>query len=106
MQSLAFVLIPGAGGSAWYWHLVAPRLQERGAEGSRSGPAGPRMTRPVFRSTPILSFRAIGHRHPQRVILVAQSLAGFTLPLVCEKLRVAMLVLVNAMIPKPRRNSG
>jgi len=40
------------------------------------------------------------------VVLVAQSLAGFTLPLVCKKVRVAMLVLVNAMIPKPGETPG
>ena len=32
MESVTFILIPGAGGSAWYWHLVAPKLQERGHE--------------------------------------------------------------------------
>lgn len=25
-----YVLIPGAGGRAWYWHLVGPGLVERG----------------------------------------------------------------------------
>ena len=25
-----FVLLPGAGGEAWYWHLVTPRLRARG----------------------------------------------------------------------------
>ena len=35
------------------------------------------------------------------VTLVAQSLAGFTAPLVVERLPVAAIVLVNAMIPKP-----
>ena len=27
-----FVLIPGAGGDSWYWHLVAPSLRARGHE--------------------------------------------------------------------------
>ncbi len=27
---MTFILIPGAGGSAWYWHLLAPRLEQRG----------------------------------------------------------------------------
>ena len=26
----SFVLVPGAGGSAWYWHRVVPLLQARG----------------------------------------------------------------------------
>lgn len=25
-----FVLLPGAGGDSWYWHLVAPRLRSLG----------------------------------------------------------------------------
>ena len=27
-----FVLVPGAGGQAWYWHRVVPRLAFRGHE--------------------------------------------------------------------------
>ncbi len=27
-----FVLVPGAGGQAWYWHRVVPELQARGHE--------------------------------------------------------------------------
>ena len=50
--------------------------------------------------------RAIGNRDPTRVALVAQSLAGFAAPLVCQKMRIALLVLVNAMIPQARRDSG
>jgi pimeloyl-ACP methyl ester carboxylesterase len=46
---------------------------------------------------------AIGRRE---VILVAQSLGGFTAPLVCAKARVRMLVFVNAMIPSPARWRG
>ena len=34
-------------------------------------------------------------------MLVAQSLGGFTAPLVCERVPVELLVLVNAMVPKP-----
>ena len=27
-----YVLIPGAGGDAWYWHLLEAELRERGHE--------------------------------------------------------------------------
>ena len=50
--------------------------------------------------------RAIGNRDPKQLILVAQSLAGFTVPLVCQKVQVALLVLVNAMIPNPGETPG
>jgi pimeloyl-ACP methyl ester carboxylesterase len=42
---------------------------------------------------------AIGYRSD--VVLVAGSLGGFTAPLVCERVPVLELVLVNAMIPDP-----
>src|SRR5262249_54242989 len=46
---------------------------------------------------------AIGTRE---VILVAQSLGGFTAALVCDQARVRMLVFVNAMIPVPGESAG
>jgi pimeloyl-ACP methyl ester carboxylesterase len=105
IRSFSFILIPGAGGSAWYWHLVAPRLQERGHEAVPVDlpAADDRAGLPQYAATVV---RAIGSRDPTGVVLVAQSLAGFTLPLVCEKVRVAMLVLVNAMIPNPGETPG
>ena len=47
---------------------------------------------------------AIGRRSD--VVLVAGSLGGFTAPLVCAKVRVRELVLVNAMIPAPGETAG
>src|SRR5262249_42641068 len=111
MGSVTFILIPGAGGSAWYWHLVAPKLRERGPEGGRKlgqrGDEAVAVALPAADDAAGLSeyaaavVRAIGSREPRRVVLVAQSLAGFTAPLVCKQVPVALLVLVNAMIPRP-----
>ena len=105
MFSLSFILIPGAGGRAWYWHLVAPKLQEGGHEpiAVTLPAADDRAGLPEYAETIV---HAIGNRDLKHVVLVAQSLAGFTLPLVCEKLRVAMLVLVNGMIPNPGETPG
>lgn len=105
VQSFSFVLIPGAGGSAWYWHLVVPKLQERGHEAVpvELPAADDRAGLPQYAAAVV---RAIADRDPNPVVLVAQSLAGFTLPLVCRQVRVAMLVLVNAMIPKPGETPG
>jgi len=47
---------------------------------------------------------AIGDRDD--VVLVAQSLAGFTAPLVAAKLPVRALALANAMIPEPGETPG
>jgi pimeloyl-ACP methyl ester carboxylesterase len=30
VTDVTYVLIPGAGGSAWYWHLVEAELLQRG----------------------------------------------------------------------------
>jgi len=105
IQSFSFILIPGAGGSAWYWNLVTPKLQERDHEAVPVDlpAADDRAGLPQYAATVV---RAIGNRDPKRVVLVAQSLAGFTLPLVCRKIQVAMLVLVNAMIPKSGETPG
>ena len=105
MPSISFILLPGAGGSPWYWHLVAPYLQQRGHDAvpvalpAADDAAG----LPEYAATVV---RAIGNSDPRHVVLVAQSLAGFTAPLVCIQVPVALLVLVNAMIPKPGESPG
>jgi pimeloyl-ACP methyl ester carboxylesterase len=40
------------------------------------------------------------------VVLVAQSMGGFSAPLACDRLVVSHLVLVNAMIPAPGESPG
>ena len=94
----AFVLVPGAGGSAWYWSRVVPLLQEAGHDavavdlpGDDENAGLPEYARLVE--------TAIGGR--TGVVLVAQSLGGFTAPMVCARAGVGELVFVNAMIPKP-----
>jgi pimeloyl-ACP methyl ester carboxylesterase len=88
---------------AWYWHRVVPLIRVAGheavaielpGEDRRSGLA-------VYADIVI---NAIVERSD--VILVAQSLAGFTAPLVCTRASVRVLVFVNAMIPKPGETAG
>lgn len=101
--SVTYGLVPGAGGSAWYWHLVEAELRRRGhdavavdlpADDSEAGLA----------EYAAVVLEAIGDR--RQLVLVAQSLAGFTAPLVCECREVKLLVLVNAMIPLPGETPG
>ena len=47
---------------------------------------------------------AIGDR--AELVLVAQSLAGFTAPLVCDRVPVDLMVLVAAMVPRPGETPG
>lgn len=91
-------LIPGAGGDEWYWHLVVPQLRQRGHEAVAIPlPAGDESAGLIAYADRVVD--AVGDR--SRVILVAQSLAGFSAPLACERAPVQLLVLLNAMVPRP-----
>jgi pimeloyl-ACP methyl ester carboxylesterase len=96
------VLIPGAGGSAWYW--VVPLLERAHHEAIAVDLPGddPKADLDAYAETVV---RAIGSR--KAVMLVAQSLGGFTAPLVCARSEaVRALVFVNAMIPLPGERAG
>ena len=98
-----FVLIPGAGGAAWYWHRVVPLLQEAGHEAIAVDLPGddPAAGLPEYAH---LVASAISDR--SNVVLVAQSLGGFTASLVAAKVPLGSLIFVNAMIPAPGETPG
>jgi pimeloyl-ACP methyl ester carboxylesterase len=99
----SFVLIPGAGGAAWYWHRVVPLLEAGGHAAIAVDLPGDDESAGLQTYTDrVLS--AIGARRD--VVLVAQSLGGFTAPLVCSRATVRGLVFVNAMIPLPGETAG
>jgi len=99
----SFILVPGAGGTDWYWHRVVPLLERAGHEAIAIDLPGDD-ERAGLEDYAEIAVRAIGGR--QDPILVAQSLGGFTAPLVCARVPVRMLVLVNAMIPLPGETAG
>jgi pimeloyl-ACP methyl ester carboxylesterase len=98
-----YILIHGAGSDSWYWHRVAPLLRERGHDvvtpdlGADDDSAG----LAEYTDTVV---DAIGDCTD--LILVAQSLGGFTAPLVCDRVPVTMVVLVAAMVPLPGESPG
>jgi pimeloyl-ACP methyl ester carboxylesterase len=103
MDTTTYVMIPGAGGTAWYWHRIVPLLQQAGHAAIAVDLPGddelaglPEYTRRVV--------DAIGQR--DNVVVVAQSLGGFTAPLVAAKVPVRAVVLVNAMVPRPGETPG
>jgi pimeloyl-ACP methyl ester carboxylesterase len=101
--SATFVLIPGAGGSAFYWHLVEPQLRRRGHQVvAVELPAGDDSAGLEQYTDTVIA--AIGER--TNLVVVAQSMAGFTGPMVCTRVRVELLVLLNAMIPTPGESPG
>ena len=98
-----FVLLPGAGGAAWYWHRVVPLLEDAGhtvmavdlpADDESAG----------LEAYADLVVRAIGEHVD--VTLVAQSLGGFTAAAVAARTKLRALVFLNAMIPEPRETAG
>ena len=98
-----FVLLHGAGSDSWYWHRVAPLLRDRGHD-----VVTPDL--PITDDSAGLDeyadvvLDAIGER--RELVLVAQSFAGFTAPLVCERVPVDLLIFVNAMVPAPGEPPG
>jgi hypothetical protein len=99
----SYLLVPGAGGAAWYWHRLVPELERRGHDvvsvdlpAADDGAGLEEYAQVVV--------HAAGPR--QDVVVVAQSMGGLTAPLVCGRLPVSRLVLVNAMVPAPGETGG
>jgi len=99
----AYVLIPGAGGVASYWSRVVPLLEQKGHQAVAVDLPGP----DPDAGLPAYADAVVAAAEPfDRVVLVAQSLGGFTAPMAAGRLRVDALVLVNAMIPVPGETPG
>src|SRR4051795_5267997 len=92
---MTFVLVPGAGGDGFYWHLVAPLLGSDTV--SVDLPAGDEQAGLAAYADAVVA--AAGDTTD--ITLVAQSLGGFSAPLAADRLDVRRIVLLNAMVPKP-----
>jgi pimeloyl-ACP methyl ester carboxylesterase len=91
-----YALIHGAGDSS-YWHRLTPELRSRGHEVIAPDlPSDDSAGLADYADTVVT---AIGDRRD--VVVVAQSLGGFTGPLVCDRMPVDLLVMLAAMIPSP-----
>jgi len=102
-DGVTFVLIPGAGGSAWYWHLLVDELQRRGqAALAIDLPANDDSAGWTEYADAVVS----AADEVPAPLLVAQSMGGFTAPLAATRLGARMIVLVNAMIPRPGETGG
>ena len=98
-----FVLLHGAGSDSWYWHQVAPVLSGAGH-------------RVVTVDLPVDDDRCGLEDYTDAVlgavsgrsglILVAQSMAAFTAPMVAARLTVGLIVLVAPMVPTPGESPG
>jgi pimeloyl-ACP methyl ester carboxylesterase len=98
-----YVLIHGAGSDSSYWDLVAPALVDRGHDvvapdlPCEDDSAG-------FTEYADVVLDALGCRTD--LVVVAQSLGGFTAPLVCARRPARLLVLLAAMVPAPGEMPG
>ncbi|GAA4878225.1 alpha/beta fold hydrolase [Serinicoccus chungangensis] len=87
--------MPGAGGQAWDWHRLVPLLDDAvavqlPAEDDTAGLA-------AYADAVV----AAAGVDPGPVVVVGHSMGGLSAPLVCDRLDVHRLVLLNAMIPAP-----
>lgn len=99
----AFVLVPGAGGIGWYWHRLVAELERRGHDAVAVDlPAAD----PDARLADYVDAVVAGAGGRTGVVVVGQSLGGFSAPLACRPLGAVELVLVNAMIPTPGESAG
>jgi pimeloyl-ACP methyl ester carboxylesterase len=98
-----YVLLHGAGSDSWYWHRVAPMLRARGHE-----VVAPNLPcdddNAGIDDYAKAALAAVGDR--KDVVLVAQSMAGFTAPLMCQARPVDLVVLLAAMTPKEGESPG
>jgi pimeloyl-ACP methyl ester carboxylesterase len=102
-----YILVPGADGSAWYWHQVVPELRERGhtvvtVDLPSDGSAG----LDAFADAIVGAVHDAAPLPDAPIVLVAQSLGGFSAPLICDRVPVDRIVLVNAMVPRPGETAG
>lgn len=99
-----YALIPGAGGSAWYWHRVTPLLSAAGAEAIAIDLPAADDTADLTTYADTVCEAVAGVTGP--LILVGQSMGAFTAPMVAARVPTALIVLVNPMVPTPGEAPG
>jgi len=99
-----FALIPGAGGSAWFWHRVTPLLAATGATVIPVElPAGDD-TADLSTYADVVAEAVADVSGP--LVLVGQSMGAFTAPIAATRVPTALIVLVNPMVPTAGESGG
>ena len=93
-----YLLIPGAGGAAWYWHRVSPLLQAAGHSVIAVDLPGANEEIGLPGYADLIALAGAGET---QLVLVAQSMGAFSALPACRRLPVRALVLLNPMIPAP-----
>lgn len=103
MSEPTYVLVPGAGGAAWFWSRVASELRGRGLTSVAVDLPADDPGAGLAEYVATIVSAAVDARD---VVLVGASLNGFAASLAAPELPVSRLVLVNAMIPAPGETAG
>jgi pimeloyl-ACP methyl ester carboxylesterase len=99
-----FVLIPGAGGDAWYWHRVVPLLQDAGVGAIAVGLPMDDDEADLNTYADIVCDAIRDAGDP--LIVVGQSMGAFTAPIVATRVPTTSIVLVNPMVPAAGESPG
>ena len=98
-EPATFLLVPGAGGDGWLWHRVVDELRARGHDpvAVTLPTADPEAGLDAYTDAVVTAAR--GHE-TRPLVVVGQSIGGFTAPLAAARLGADLLVLLNAMVPR------
>jgi pimeloyl-ACP methyl ester carboxylesterase len=91
-----YVLVPGAGGVAWYWHRLVPLLERVGYQAVPVDLPGDDEDAGLPEYAALVG-QGVGGRVD--AVLVARSMGGFTAARVGARVPLRAIVLLNAMIP-------
>jgi pimeloyl-ACP methyl ester carboxylesterase len=99
-----FVLIPGAGGSAWYWSRVTPLLAAAGVDGLAVDLPAADASADLTTYADVVCAAVADVSGP--LVLVGQSMGAFTAPMVADRVDASLIVLVNPMVPTVGESPG
>lgn len=102
-MSPTFVLVPGAGGMASYWHLVQRHLTQHGFANVAVDLPGddPKAGLPQYVDLVVEAASGV-----EDAVIVGQSIGGFSASWAAGLLPIRQLILLNAMIPNPGETAG
>jgi pimeloyl-ACP methyl ester carboxylesterase len=99
-----FALIPGAGGSAWYWHRVTPLLTDAGADVVAVDLPAADDSADLNTYADVVCRAVADVTGP--LVVVGQSMGAFTAPIVATRVPTSAIVLVNPMVPAAGESPG